>query len=105
CATRCACSSPRRWRSSARPARASCASAERLRGAVAILDRTIARLLPAVPRPIVSRISARYIAGPDLMDACRAVRELNERGKLATIDVLGEAVGSDAEAAAVVEEY
>ncbi len=64
---------------------------------MALLDRAIVRLLPAVPRPIVQRLSSRYIAGAELEDADRAVRELNAHGKLATIDVLGEEI-HDAEA-------
>ena len=32
---------------------------------MALLDRAIVRLLPAVPRPLVRRLSSRYIAGPD----------------------------------------
>ena len=54
-----------------------------------ILDRTIVRLLPAVPRPIVHKLSERYIAGSELKDARETVRRLNGEGKLATIDVLG----------------
>src|SRR5436305_11029300 len=96
CATRCACSSPRRWRSSAPHARASCASASpRL---VALLDRAIVQLLPAVPRPVVRRLSSRYIAGAELEDAVRVVREQNALSKLATIDVLGEETSDGDEA-------
>ena len=69
------------------------------------LDRTIVRLLPAVPRPVVRRLSARYIAGPTLDDAVRVVRELNGRGKLATIDILGEEVTSPDEARAIAGQY
>ena len=72
---------------------------------MAVLDRAIVRMLPAVPRPVVKRLSGRYIAGPDLSDACRVVKELNERGRMATIDVLGEEVTSRREARALVEEY
>ena len=50
----------------------------------------MARLLPAVPRPVVKRIAGRYIAGTELEDACRVVKGVNEAGKAATIDVLGE---------------
>jgi proline dehydrogenase len=64
---------------------------------LALLDRAIVKLLPAVPKPVVQRISSRYIAGPELRDATRVVRELNAGGKLATVDVLGEEV-LDAEA-------
>ncbi len=65
---------------------------------MALLDRAIVKLLPAVPKPVVQRISSRYIAGSELRDATRVVRELNARRKMATVDVLGEEV-LDAEAA------
>jgi proline dehydrogenase len=62
-------------------------------------------MLPAVPRTVVRRLSERYIAGPELVDACRVVKELNGRGRTATIDVLGEEVTTHDEATALVEEY
>ena len=43
-----------------------------------------------VPRPVIWRFSSRYIAGTCLDDAYRTVRELNDSGSSATIDVLGE---------------
>jgi proline dehydrogenase len=72
---------------------------------VALLDRAIVRVLPAVPRPLVRRLSERYIAGPTLSDACRVVAALNEQGKMATIDVLGEEVTGRDEATALLAEY
>ena len=72
---------------------------------MALLDRAIARLLPAVPRPLVQRLSSRYIAGPDLADAVRVVKEANAQGKLATIDVLGEHSTNRREATAMAKEY
>ena len=72
---------------------------------MAILDRAIVRLLPAVPRPVVQRLSERYIAGPELKDAREAVRTLNAAGKMATIDVLGEEITTEEEAAAIVRAY
>jgi proline dehydrogenase len=72
---------------------------------VALLDRAIVRVLPAVPRPVVKRLSERYIAGPDLTDACNVVRELNEQGKMATLDVLGEEITKREEASALLQEY
>jgi proline dehydrogenase len=72
---------------------------------VAFLDRAIVRLLPAVPRPVVRKLSSRYIAGPSLDDAIRVVRRLNAKGKLATVDVLGEAVTAPDEARAIAGQY
>jgi proline dehydrogenase len=70
-----------------------------------ILDRAIARMLPAIPRPVVHRLASRYIAGPALADACRVVETLNGQGKLATIDVLGEEITRPDEARAIAQAY
>lgn len=72
---------------------------------MAIFDRAIVRLLPAVPRPVVQKLSERYIAGPELKDAREAVRRINAEGKVATIDVLGEEITTEDEAAAIVRAY
>jgi proline dehydrogenase len=72
---------------------------------VAIVDRALVRLLPAVPKPVVRRISERYIAGEELDDALRVVRRLNAEGKMATIDVLGEEITNADEARAIAEDY
>jgi len=72
---------------------------------LAIFDRAIVRMLPAVPRPLVQKLSQRYIAGPELKDARETVRKLNAEGKVATIDVLGEEITTEEEAAAIVRAY
>jgi proline dehydrogenase len=72
---------------------------------MALFDRAVARLLPAVPRPVVRRLSAPYIAGPTLEDARRTVAALNAEGKLATIDVLGEEIVRPEEAEAIARAY
>jgi proline dehydrogenase len=72
---------------------------------VALFDKAIVRMLPAVPRPLVQRLSSRYIAGPTLDDAVRTVRALNASGKMATIDVLGEEITSADEASAICSQY
>jgi proline dehydrogenase len=72
---------------------------------VALLDRAIVRLLPAVPRPLVQRLSSRYIAGPTIDDAIRVVGRLNARGKLATVDVLGEEIATADESRAIAGQY
>jgi proline dehydrogenase len=72
---------------------------------VSLVDSAIVRLLPAVPKPVVRRISERYIAGEDLDDALRVVRRLNDQRKLATIDVLGEEIATAEEAQAIGAAY
>jgi proline dehydrogenase len=72
---------------------------------VALLDRAIVRFLPAVPKPVVQKLSSHYIAGSELADACRVVKKLNGERKMATIDVLGEEITNADEARAIVAEY
>src|ERR671933_2267708 len=72
---------------------------------MALLDKAVVRVLPAVPRPVVQKLSERYIAGPELKDARETVRRLNAEAKLATIDVLGEEITNEEEAAAIVRAY
>ena len=70
-----------------------------------LLDRAIVRLLPAVPKSLVRRLSSRYIAGPSIDDAVRVVERLNVKGKLATVDVLGEEITTADEAHTIVGQY
>jgi len=72
---------------------------------MALIDQAIVRVLPAVPKPVVRRISSRYIAGATLADAVDTVWELNAAGKLATVDVLGEEIASERGAAEIVRAY
>jgi proline dehydrogenase len=72
---------------------------------LALLDRALVRILPAVPRTVVQRVSSRYIAGTTLAEAVDTVRGLNAEGKLATVDVLGEEISSPEEAAAFTRSY
>jgi proline dehydrogenase len=72
---------------------------------VALLDRAIARVLPAVPKPLVRALASPYIAGPTLEDAVAVVRRLNTQGKLATVDVLGEEITRDEEAREIGRAY
>jgi proline dehydrogenase len=72
---------------------------------LAIFDRAIVRLLPAVPRPVVHKLSERYIAGAELKDARETVRRVNAEGTRATIDGLGEEITDEEDAAAIVDAY
>lgn len=55
-----------------------------------VLNQVIAGVLPLIPKPVVRKVSSRYIAGATLDDAVRVVRNLNTQGAMTTVDVLGE---------------
>ena len=69
------------------------------------LNRLVVTALPLVPKPLVRRVSSRYIAGDKIEDAVRTVRELNQRGMMATLDILGEFITLREEATATASEY
>jgi proline dehydrogenase len=70
-----------------------------------IIDRAIAESVPVIPRPIVRRISRRYIAGDTLEEAVTTVKDLNRKDCVATIDLLGESTESKADAAQKLKDY
>lgn len=72
---------------------------------MSILDRMIAATIGWVPRPIVRRIAARYVAGETADDAFAVIRRLNGEGCSATVDVLGEFIHALAEADPTVDAY
>ena len=72
---------------------------------MSLLDRLAIASLPLVPRPIMRRLSARYIAGERLEDAIAKLRELSDAGFRGIIDLLGEEVRDEAEARVVARTY
>jgi proline dehydrogenase len=72
---------------------------------MSVFNRLLVGTLPLVPRFIVGRVAARYVAGATLEDALRVVAELNRQGAMATIDLLGEEVSERDKALAAVDEY
>jgi proline dehydrogenase len=72
---------------------------------VRLFDRAVVRVLPAVPRSVVRRVAAPYIAGSTLDDARRVVAALNAEGMRATVDVLGEEITRPEEAEAIARAY
>ena len=70
-----------------------------------IIDKAIASSVTVIPKPIVRRISSRYIAGERLEEALSAIQELNREGCAATVDVLGESTESKADASETLQEY
>ncbi len=70
-----------------------------------IIDKAIAGSVKVIPRPVVKRISSRYIAGERLEDAVATIRELNKEGCTATVDVLGETSDDKQEAAGKLLAY
>jgi proline dehydrogenase len=72
---------------------------------MSVFNRLLVTTLPLVPKAIVGRVAARYVAGATLDDALRVVRDLNTKGAMGTIDVLGEEVSEREKALAAVDEY
>lgn len=69
------------------------------------LSHAIAHALPVLPRRLVHVVAKKYVAGSNLEDALRCVRELNAAGASATVDVLGEFITHLGDADRTRDEY
>jgi proline dehydrogenase len=67
---------------------------------MALVNRAILAVLGAVPEGLLWQFARRYVAGVTLVEAVQTVRDLNARGFLATLDILGEHVAASADARA-----
>jgi proline dehydrogenase len=70
-----------------------------------LFNRLVVAALPLVPKPLVRRVANRYIAGDRIDDAVHLVRQLNQNGMMATLDILGEHISSREEAQATAAGY
>jgi proline dehydrogenase len=72
---------------------------------MSLFTRLVVFSMPLVPKPIVRFVAGRYVAGETLDLAMKQVRNLNEEGAVATMDVLGESVTDRGKALEYVQEY
>ncbi len=72
---------------------------------MSFFDKLVVWSISLVPKFFVKNVASRYIAGTTLDDAMRVVKELNEKGCCATLDVLGEHISKNEEAEHAIEEY
>ena len=69
------------------------------------VNKTIAAILPLMPKNLVWVFSKRYIAGVKIEQAVVTSKKLNAMGHMVTIDLLGEFVEELSEATKNKEEY
>jgi proline dehydrogenase len=72
---------------------------------MSLFNKVVILFMPLVPKFIVRMFSKRYVAGSKLDDAVEAVKKLNARGIMATMDVLGESTSDKKKTGNYVEEY
>ena len=72
---------------------------------MSLFHKVVILFMPLVPKFVVKQFAKRYVAGSKLSDAVQAVKELNERGIMATLDVLGESTFDEQKARNYASEY
>jgi proline dehydrogenase len=72
---------------------------------MSLFDRMVVTAIPLIPKYVVGKVAAPYVAGETLEDGLRTARELNGKGIMATMDVLGEFIHERYEAEASVQQY
>jgi proline dehydrogenase len=70
-----------------------------------IINKLVVFFLPLVPEFIVRFFSKKYIAGAKIEDAVNVIKDLNAKGILATVDILGEEIKEKSEADKAVQQY
>ncbi len=65
---------------------------------MSLFDFLVSKTIMYVPSPIVGFFAKGYIAGENLSDAIATTKELNRKGMVATIDILGEFIKTREEA-------
>jgi len=65
---------------------------------MSLFNLLVSKTIMHVPGPIVGFFAKSYIAGEDLKDAVAVTRDLNSRGIMATVDILGEFIKTKDEA-------
>jgi proline dehydrogenase len=70
-----------------------------------MLNKLIAALLPYFPKNFIWLFSKKYIAGENIEQAMEVAKDLNKKGMLTTIDILGEFITDLAEAEVNKHDY
>ncbi|MBI9054471.1 MAG: proline dehydrogenase family protein [Bacteroidales bacterium] len=70
-----------------------------------MFNKLIAAMLPFFPKKFVWLFSKPYIAGENIDDAVKAAKDLNSKGCMVTMDILGEFIKTLEEAEANTQEY
>lgn len=65
----------------------------------------IVQFVKLLPKSVVHIFAKKYVAGHTLDDGIRVVKELNAKGILATMDILGESIKSRGEASETKKQY
>ncbi len=72
---------------------------------MSLFDNLIGVSIPLVPKPIVRRIAAPYIAGETLDEQAAAIKDVNAQGFMAASAILGEFVTQRSESEEAVAQY
>jgi proline dehydrogenase len=72
---------------------------------MSLLHSAVLAVLPRMPKPLMRRIAARYIAGESLEQALAKLAELARAGHAGILDILGEDVTTAEQARGVAREY
>ena len=68
-----------------------------------LVNRLIVSILQLLPQRLVRPFAMRYIAGENLEDAVRIIRNINSQNMMATVDVLGENISTREESLLAVK--
>lgn len=72
---------------------------------MSLFNKLIVTTLPLVPKFIVGKVAAKYVAGETLAQAVETIKALNAEGACCTVDLLGEEITQMSTAVEAVKVY
>ena len=70
-----------------------------------LINKIIILLIPYLPKFFIKIIANKYIAGTNITDAVKAVKKINSKNQLATLDILGEHTRDKKSCDKITDEY
>lgn len=70
-----------------------------------IINTILVSLLSHLPKWVVKPFASPYVAGEGIDDVIKTVKILNDKGFIATVDILGEHVATEEESYRIRDEY
>ena len=70
-----------------------------------ILNKMISTLIPYLPKLLIYQFAKKYVAGVSQESALKTIENLNDKGYLATLDILGEHTEDETSASSVTNQY
>ena len=72
---------------------------------MSLINNSIATVMPYFPKWMVKPFANPYVAGENIVEVTKTIKNLNQQGYKSTVDILGEFVEDEKQASEVLKSY